>query len=120
MEFDISDYEQAAGIQMECTYSGNYKRGNRASDKLLAFNKAMAADFERYRWMVDAIMENGSVNARLWVAGVVKELNYRREEMLEKLLAIAKDPTLGIISFNAKMMLEQMLENEPAGKEEAK
>ena len=35
----ISNYCEAAKIQMDATYSGDYKKGNRASDKLKKYNE---------------------------------------------------------------------------------
>lgn len=106
--FSAADYERAAAIQMDCTCRGDYLRGNLASDQLLAYNTAMIEDFAGYNETVDFLLESGSVNSCIWVSNVAKALNYRLDGTIKRLSAIAGDPTLGIIAFNAEMMLMQL------------
>ena len=105
---NVIDYERAAEAQMKCTYTGDYERGNLESDKLREYNMLITDEFESYRKMVDDILEKGTVNSCIWISNVVKALNYRVDYAIKKLEAIAKDESLGIISFNAEMMLMQL------------
>lgn len=102
-------YETLASIQMECTYNGNFKKGNRASDELIKINKFFLKNFEETKETIDELIISDNPNVILWISNVILEKNYRTEEVKSKIVNIAETEQFGIISFNAEMILKKFM-----------
>ena len=72
----ISNYCEAAEIQMNSMYSGNYKKGNKASDKLKKYNDIMKLDFQKYEPIVKKLLEAENPNVVIWISVVALENNF--------------------------------------------
>ena len=102
----ISNYCEAAKIQMDATYSGDYKKGNRASDKLKKYNDIMRSDFSKYEPIVKELLNSENPNAVIWIAGVALENNFEKDVVIYKLKKMTENEKLGILRLNAKMTLK--------------
>ena len=89
-------YIEMAEIQMECTYSGDYKKGNKASDELRKYNEIIESNFQDYEQLV----------LEMWIASVAIDKNFEMKSVVEKLKLISANKDLGIIGFNAAMLLK--------------
>lgn len=103
----ILEYHKAAKMHMEATYSGNYKKGNKAGDKLKKYNDLMKSDFESYKSEVRELINSENVNVVVWIAGVALGEGFEIKKVENKLKQIAGDKSLGILGFDAKMVLKQ-------------
>lgn len=56
-KFNFIDYERAAEAQKKYTSTGDYEHGNLESDRLIEYNALIIDEFERYRKIVDDILE---------------------------------------------------------------
>lgn len=102
----LNKYYKESQIQMECTYSGNYEVGNKSSSKLEEYNKIIEMDFENYIDIVDELLDSTNPNTCIWIANVALEKNHRVDYVIEKLKMLSCDNSIGIIGFNAKMLLK--------------
>lgn len=107
----LTQYEELAKIQMECTYSGDYKNGNKASNKLDKLNKRLENGLENSKEIVEKLVLSDNPNVIIWIAKVAVDSGYMREEVLSKLKKISQNSQLGIIRFNAEMTLKTLLDN---------
>lgn len=101
-----SNYYEAAEIQMQATYSGKYRTGNRASDRLAKYNKIMSSDFENYKSLVKELKNSEHPNVVIWISGVAMDNNFETDVVINRLKEMAEDKKLGIIRFNAEMVLK--------------
>lgn len=102
----ILNYYEAAEIQMNATYSGDYKKGNRASDKLKEYNDLMKSDSQKYEPVVKELLSSENPNVVIWIAEVALENNFEKDAAICKLKKIAENKELGIIRLNAEMTLK--------------
>lgn len=86
----ISNYCEAAKIQMDAIHSGDYKKGNKASDKLKKYNDMMKADFQKYEPVVIELLNSENPNVVIWIAEVALDKNFKRDIVISKLKKIAK------------------------------
>ena len=102
----ILDYCKAAQTQMDATYSGDYKKGNRAADKLYKYNDFIKSDFQNYKSAVKELLNSQNPNVVIWIANVALDKEFETDFVVTCLKNIAQDKNLGIISFNAEMTLK--------------
>lgn len=99
-------YCQEAQIQMDCTYKGDYKNGNIASEKLEKYNAIIKKDFINNINIVDELLASNNPNVCIWISCVALDENYRIDFIKDKLTKLSNDNNIGIIGFNAKMLLK--------------
>ena len=99
-------YIEMAEIQMECTYSGDYKKGNKASDELRKYNEIIESNFQDYEQLVLEMLKSKNPNVIIWIASVAIDKNFEMKSVIEKLKLISANKDLGIIGFNAAMLLK--------------
>ena len=99
-------YLKQAQIQMECTYSGDYKLGNKASTDLEKYNNLIIQDFNNYREVIDKLLQSSNPNVIIWISVVAFKLKYNVDFVTMKLKEISSNKTLGIIRFDAEMTLK--------------
>lgn len=102
----IEDFVKNAMIQGEATYVGDYKTGNKASNKLFKLSKIMEQEREIAQQMLDVLLEHEDINVRIWASGKALDINYKYAEAVEALKRIAKMPEAGILGLNAEMSLK--------------
>lgn len=102
----IDDFVKNAVIQGEATYEGDYKTGNKASNKLFKLSKIMEQEREIAQQMLDVLLEHDNINVRIWASGKALDINYKYTEAVEALKRIAKMPEAGILGLNAEMSLK--------------
>ena len=100
------DYCEMAQIQMEATYSGDYRKGNKASDKLEEYNNIIKNNFMNYKSLVKKLINSENPNVIIWISNVALDENYEVDCIIQRLKDIAQNKKLGIISFNAEMILQ--------------
>jgi hypothetical protein len=93
-------------IQGEATIDGNYKRGNKASDKLYKIANVMKEDKEFAKDILDILMVNPEPNVKIWAFGIAMDIDYKVNEAENILTEISNTTELGILSFNAEMSLK--------------
>lgn len=101
-----SDYYEAAKIQMEATYSGDYKKGNKASNKLERYNDLIRANFKEYESVVENLINSENPNVVIWIANVALDEKFKTDYVIRRLKDIAENKDLGIIGLNAEMLLK--------------
>lgn len=106
MEKLVNLFIKNAVIQGEATLSSDYKKGNKASDKLFKIRKTMKKDICIAKAMLDILLEHENVNVKIWAAGDALDLKYREEEAEQILKAISEMSDIGILAFNASMSLK--------------
>ncbi len=102
----VDQYVHYAEMQMECTFSGNYKKGNRASEKLFDMNTFLKENFEENREIIDLLIESSNPNVCIWISDVSLDLQYRADKVISILKNISKREDLGLIGLNAEMQLK--------------
>lgn len=102
----VEQYLYYTDVHTECTNSGNYKKGNRASKKILEMNAILKNNFEEYRGIIDQLIESTNPGAILWVSNVALDLHYRTNEVISVIKQISLNKELGLISFGAEMQLK--------------
>jgi peroxiredoxin family protein len=102
----INEFVKNAVIQGEATLEGNYKKGNKASDKLFKIIDIMKQDINLAENMLDVLMESQEPNVKIWACSTALDIEYKSKEAEQILKDISNSPDLGILSFNAEMSLE--------------
>ncbi|MBN7773728.1 DUF2019 domain-containing protein [Clostridium aminobutyricum] len=102
----INDFIENAIIQGEATYTGEYKKGNKASAKRFKIYKVMDNEIEIAKQMLDILLEHENINVQIWAAEKALDLNYKEHQAEERLLAISKMPGAGILGLNAELSLK--------------
>ena len=97
----LNKYHSEAQIQMDCTNNGNI-----ASEKLEKYNKIIKKDFVNNIDLVDELLDSDNPNVCIWISCVALDENYRVNFIKDKLTKFSYDDNLGIIGFNAKMLLK--------------
>ncbi len=98
-----------ATIQGETQYSGEYKKGNRASDRLFSIWKEIKKDLIMAHEIIDALINHENVNVRIWICSISLDINYKVDETKLILEKISKDKSLGILALNAEMTFKTWL-----------
>ena len=102
----INKYIEMAVIQMECTYSGDYRSGNKASVQLEKMNIIFKNNFDENIIVIDELIDSENPNVILWISQVAFAQKYREKEIIDKLEQISCNQNLGIIRLNAEMVLK--------------
>ncbi|WP_347487981.1 DUF2019 domain-containing protein [Desulfoscipio sp. XC116] len=102
----IDDFVKHAVIQGEATYEGDYKTGNKASNKLFKISKMMEREREVAQQMLDVLLEHDNISVRIWASGKALDIGYKYAEAVETLKKIAKMSEAGILGLNAEMSLK--------------
>ena len=102
----INDFIENAVIQGEATFSGDYKKGNKASSKLFKIGGLMEQNTDIAKEMLDVLLEHENINVRIWASGKAIDISYKDNEAEQILLAISKTPEAGILGLNAEMSLK--------------
>ncbi len=95
-----------ANLQGEATKDGNYKRGNKASDKLYKIANILKEDKEFAKDILDILMVNPEPNVKIWACGIALDIDYKAYEAEKILTELSNTTELGILSFNAEMSLK--------------
>ena len=93
-------------IQGEATLDGNYKKGNKASDKLNKIANVIKEDKELAKELLYTLMNNPEPNVKIWACGIALDIDYKAQEAEDILTEISNMTELGILSFNAEMSLK--------------
>lgn len=93
-------------IQGEATLDGNYKKGNKASDKLNKIANVINEDKEFGKDLLDTLMSNPEPNVKNWACGIALDIDYKQIEAEQILEEISNKEELGILRFNAEMTLK--------------
>lgn len=102
----LSDYVGVAQKQMEYTYTGDFRKGNLASDKLKEYNDEIKSNFSEYEKTVYELITSNNPNACIWISNVALDKEFEVNLVIQRLKEIASTKELGIIGFNAKMVLK--------------
>ena len=109
-EYDLkeltNEYIENAVIQGESQFSGDFKKGNKASNKLFKIRAIMKENRDIAIEMLNILLDNENISVLSWAAGDALDLKYRDEEAEQLLKKIARMPETGILGFIAEMELE--------------
>ena len=108
----ISEYRKYGKIRYESMLKGNYRRGNRAFDKMEKLFYELAKDKVLAKEVFGELLENENVSLRTLIAAncLILKINEKRAE--EVLKEIANSEKYGIFSLNARMTLKVWREGE--------
>ena len=108
----INKYIKYGKIRYESMLEGNYRRGNRAFDKMEKLFHEVAKDKVLAKDVFDELLENENVSLRTSIAAecLILKVNEKRAE--EVLKEIANSEKYGIFSLNARMTLKVWREGE--------
>jgi|GEM_PF-1576052 hypothetical protein len=102
----ISEYRKYGKIRYESMLKGNYRRGNRAFDKMEKLFYEVAKDKILAKEVFGELLENENVSLRTLIAAkcLILKINEKRaEEVLDEIARNEKDP---IFSLDAEMTLK--------------
>lgn len=102
----IDAFINNAVIQGEATLDGNYKKGNKASNRLMNLGRTMEQERDIAERMLDVLLEHENINVRIWASSIALDLNYKTKLAEETLRNISKIPEAGILGLNAEMSLK--------------
>ncbi|MTI96028.1 MAG: hypothetical protein FH749_11195 [Firmicutes bacterium] len=102
----INEFIKNAEIHGEATYSGKYKVGNKASDRLFKIKKKMSENPSLAEEMLDILLTDSKINVKIWASGIAIDLGYRLDEAVKILEKISTMPDIGILRFDAEMSLK--------------
>lgn len=101
----VEEFIANAVIQGEATYDGDYKKGNKASDKLFRITRIMKEDMDLGKSMLDELLNSSEPNVKIWAGGVALDIGYKSDEAERILNELSNTPKLGILALNAEMSL---------------
>ena len=101
----IDEFVKNAVIQGNATLEGNYKKGNKASDKLSKIIEVMKQDINLAKTTLDVLMLSEEPNVKIWACGMAIDIDYKTKEAEQILEELSNSSELGILSFNAEMSL---------------
>lgn len=106
---EANKYVEKAIVHRECTLTGNYRRGNVAASYIEKINeKLLNGKKENAYCFIDKVLCSDNPNAIMWIVPVCIALEYRVEFIESKLRTYSMDKSLGILSFNASMLLKSI------------
>lgn len=110
MNISVKDYLDNAIMHAESTYTGNYKACNNSASEIEQMNNSIAnlLNDEAACDFIDEIIDSNCANAIMWITPVCKKKNYKLETIKSILLSYLNDKSLGILSFNAAMLLKTL------------
>lgn len=106
----IKSFIENAIIQGTATYEGDYKRGNKASNRLFEIIKIIKEDTDFGKGVLDELIIYSEPNVQIWACGTALEIGYEIEKAEETLKNISQIPGIGILGLNAKMTLKVLKE----------
>lgn len=101
----IDEFVKNAVIQGNATLEGNYKKGNKASDKLFKIIEVMKQDINLAKTMLDVLMISGEPNVKIWACGTALDIDYKAKEAEQILEELSNSSELGILRLDAEMTL---------------
>jgi peroxiredoxin family protein len=101
----IKVFIENAIIQKECTYSGDYKKGNKASEILFKVKDYLKKNPESISYLKE-LMDQEDPNIKIWACGFALDFNYETKKAKEVLEKIASDKNLNILCLDAEMSLK--------------
>jgi len=99
------EYSKAAKEHRTFSFNGEYRKANKAYDKLKRIFLDIQAGTIDKNILLD-LLSNGDPDIESWAAAHLLGLKHETEMAERKLMKIAKDDSLGMISFNAEMTLK--------------
>ena len=102
----VNEFVKNAIIQGEATFSGDYKTGNKTSDKISKITRIMKEDINLAKSMLDELLYSNEPNVKIWACGIAMDIGYKLDEAEKILTELSKMPELGILGFNAEMSLK--------------
>ena len=55
--------------------------------------------------VIDDIFYTDKINAKIWITGLAIDINYKKQEVIDLLVSLSKDKTIGILAMNARGVL---------------
>lgn len=103
----VADFKKHSIIQVESILNSDYRKGNKAFDKMQSVCNKAIADPELRNKFLDALLAEDDFRVSLNAAGFCLQFNYRANKANEinKRLSVRED--IGIISFIAESGLEE-------------
>ena len=101
-----NEFIENAVIQGETANSGDYKKGNKASEKLFKLEAIMKENTDIAKEMLNVLLEHENINVKIWAGANALDLKYREKEAEQLLTKISMMHDIGILRFNAERMLE--------------
>ena len=110
VETFVEDYLRCSYEHMQCTFTGDYKKGNRYAKKIIKHNTKIEEndDKEMADRIIDLIIDSEVPNAVMWITPVCVKMQYRLSEVKDKLLMFSQRKDLGLCALDAERLLEQL------------
>ncbi|MCM3239395.1 DUF2019 domain-containing protein [Heyndrickxia oleronia] len=101
----IDEFVKIAVIQGNAALEGNYKKGNKASDKLSKIIEVMKQDINLAKTTLDVLMISEEPNVKIWACGMALDIDYKTKKAEQILEELSNSSGIGNGSFNAEMSL---------------
>lgn len=83
----------------------NNLKANKSAKKLIKLNTYMSNNLEIAKQVIDDILYADNINAKIWIAGLAIDINYKKQDAVDLLISLSKDKTIGILAMNARGVL---------------
>lgn len=106
---EVTKYLKNATVHQNCTMTGDYKKGNMAARFLGSINnELLKEEADQTQAFIDEILSSDMPNAIMWIVPVCVSLNYRIDFVKMLLQTYAADKNIGLLSFDASMLLRNI------------
>ncbi len=82
-----------------------YKKSNKAAKELIKLNKFLLENNELAKKLIDDIFSNENINAKIWISDLAIDIDYKKNEAINLLIAFGKNKNIGILAMNARLRL---------------
>ena len=65
----------------------------------------MSNNLDIAKQVIDDILYTDKINAKIWITGLAIDINYKKQEVIDLLVSLSKDKTIGILAMNARGVL---------------
>ena len=83
----------------------NNIKANKSAKELVKLNTYMSNNLDIAKQVIDDILYTDKINAKIWITGLAIDINYKKQEVIDLLVSLSKDKTIGILAMNARGVL---------------
>lgn len=108
----VENYLKCSYEHMQCTFTGDYKNGNRYAKRIIKSNakleKTETDNKEVTDKIIDLIIDSEMPSAIMWITPVCAKLQYRLSEIKNLLFLFSQRKDLELCALDAERLLEQL------------
>jgi hypothetical protein len=100
-------FVKAATAHGLATLQGDHHRANREATKLERYHTEMQEDASLAALLLSTLLQNDNASVRTWAAAFALQQKLLVNEAIDELEKTAQDKTIGLVAFDAKMVLSR-------------